>query len=54
MERTLPGAGFEFARMELCYLHVSPASRIASCLELAKQQYRRTDIMNQPARTAYP
>jgi hypothetical protein len=25
-------------RMELCYLHVSSASRIASCLELAKQQ----------------
>jgi hypothetical protein len=25
-------------RMELCYLHVSSASRIASCLELTKQQ----------------
>jgi hypothetical protein len=24
--------------MELCYLHVSSASRIASCLELTKQQ----------------
>jgi len=24
-------------RMELCYLHVSSASRIASCLELTKQ-----------------
>jgi hypothetical protein len=24
-------------RMELCYLHVSPASRIASCVELTKQ-----------------
>ena len=25
-------------RMELCYLHVSSASRIASCVELTKQQ----------------
>ncbi len=25
-------------RMELCYLHVSAAARIASCLELTKQQ----------------
>jgi hypothetical protein len=25
-------------RMELCYLHVSSASRIASCTELTKQQ----------------
>src|SRR3984893_17799321 len=25
-------------RMELCYLHVSSASRIASCAELTKQQ----------------
>jgi hypothetical protein len=25
-------------RMELCYLHVSSAARIASCLELTKQQ----------------
>jgi hypothetical protein len=25
-------------RMELCYLHLSPASRIASCTELTKQQ----------------
>jgi hypothetical protein len=25
-------------QMELCYLHVSSASRIASCLELTKQQ----------------
>jgi hypothetical protein len=25
-------------RMELCYLHVSSASRVASCLELTKQQ----------------
>jgi hypothetical protein len=24
-------------RMELCYLHVSPAARIASCAELTKQ-----------------
>jgi hypothetical protein len=24
-------------RMELCYMHVSPASRIASCAELTKQ-----------------
>ena len=25
-------------RMELCYLHLSPASRIASCTELTRQQ----------------
>ena len=25
-------------RMELCYLHLSPPSRIASCVELTKQQ----------------
>jgi hypothetical protein len=25
-------------RMELCHLHVSPTGRIASCLELTKQQ----------------
>jgi hypothetical protein len=25
-------------RLELCYLHVSSASRIASCAELTKQQ----------------
>lgn len=25
-------------RLELCYLHASPASRVASCVELTKQQ----------------
>ncbi len=25
-------------RMELCYMHVSPASRISSCTEMKKQQ----------------
>jgi hypothetical protein len=25
-------------RMELCHLHVSPTGRVASCLELTKQQ----------------
>jgi hypothetical protein len=32
------GTLFAPNRMELCHLHVSPAARIASCLDLTKQQ----------------